>query len=67
MATIINNPQPIETTPRSNNGFLIGVILLFILALLFIFYGLPFLRSSVGYSMPQINIPDHINFNIQPK
>lgn len=62
MATIINNPQPVETTKSSGNGFLIGVIILVIFVLILLYYGLPYLRS--GFGAPQVNVPDHVNVNV---
>jgi hypothetical protein len=57
MATIVNNPPA-----RSNtSGALIAVILLLIIAVLFVDYGLPAIRS---YSTPQVNVPGKIDVNV---
>lgn len=61
MATVINNPVP--TNERSNgSGFLLGVILLIILAVLFFIYGLPYLANS--FSGPQVQVPDKVDVNV---
>lgn len=59
MATVVNNPQPVESS--NNNGFLIGVILLSALVLFVIFYGLPRIGAGFGSSAPQVNVPGTIN------
>jgi len=60
MAIVVNNP-PAENT-NNNAGFLIGAILLLLVVVLFFIYGLPYLRNL---GTPQINVPDHINVNVQ--
>jgi hypothetical protein len=60
MATIVNNPG---TTQRdSGSGFLIGVILLIVFAILFFIYGLPYLANS--FSGPTVQVPDKVNVNV---
>ncbi len=68
MATVVNNP-PANSEASGGSGFLIGIILLIVLAILFIFYGLPLLNNSVGGSQaPQVNVPGKIDVNVnQPK
>lgn len=62
MATIVNNP-PAATNERSGGfGFLLGVILLIVFAVLFILYGLPMLTNAV--SGPQVTVPDRIDVNV---
>lgn len=62
MPTVINNPAP--TNEGGNGmGFLIGIIVLAVIAIIFIFYGLPYLRSF--YQAPQINVPNKIDVNIK--
>lgn len=64
MTTIVNNPRPVS----SNNGigFFLGALLLLLAVIAFIFYGLPYMRSiSSVATAPQINVPDHVNVNIQ--
>lgn len=62
MATIVNNPAPVA---EGNNGmgFLLGVILLIVMVVLFLLYGLPYLRGSVGGT--QVNVPEKIDVNVQ--
>ena len=68
MATIVNNP-PANTESGSGSGFLIGIILLIVFAVLFIFYGIPYFNNYMGGGQaPQINVPSKIDVNInQPK
>ncbi len=61
MATIVNNP-PATQERSGGNGFLIGVILLIVLAVLFFMYGLPMITSSM--SGPQVTVPDQIDVNV---
>jgi hypothetical protein len=60
MATIVNNPD----TGRSDSGsgFLLGVILLIIFAVLFFVYGLPYITNSM--SGPTVQIPDKVDVNV---
>lgn len=60
MATVINNPTPAQES--SGTGFLLGIILLIIFALLLFFYGLPYLQKSV--SGPQVTVPEKIDVNV---
>ena len=66
MATIVNT-TPAQTDSSSNGmGFLIGVMLLVLLVMVVLFYGLPYLRSSI--SVPQVNVPGQIDVNVnQPE
>lgn len=54
----------VERTDRSNNsGMLIGIIILAVVILFLVYY---FGRGYVmGNNAPQVNIPDHINVNVQ--
>ncbi len=47
-----------------NSSFLVGVIILIVLAFLLYYYGLPAIRSFGGGGT-QVNIPDRINVNVQ--
>ncbi len=63
MATIVNTPA---TTDSGNSvGFLLGVILLIAFALIFLFYGLPYIGSMFRASAPQVNVPGQIDVNVQ--
>jgi hypothetical protein len=59
MATIVNTPA---TERDSGYGFLLGVILLIVFAVLFFLYGLPYLGRS--FSGPTVQIPDKVNVNV---
>lgn len=61
MATIVNNP-PATQQESSGNGFLLGVVLLIIFAVLFFIYGLPMLTNS--FSGPQVQVPDKVDVNV---
>ena len=61
MATIVNNPPATERS-SNGNGFLLGVVLLIIFAVLFFMYGLPMLMNS--FSGPQVQVPDKIDVNV---
>lgn len=43
MATVINNPS--ESDAGSGNGVVIGILLVVFLAILFLIFGLPYLRN----------------------
>lgn len=61
MATIVNNP-PVTQHDSSGNGFLLGVILLIVFAVLFFMYGLPYLTSAM--SGPTVQVPDKVDVNV---
>ncbi len=67
MATIVNNPAPAPVQQSdSSMGFVLGLVLLVILAVLFFMYGLPAIRR--GFGTPQVNVPGKIDVNVnQPK
>lgn len=67
MATVVNNP-PANTDRGGGNGFLLGIILLIVFVILFIYYGLPLLSNAGGAAGTQVNIPDKVDVNVnQPK
>lgn len=68
MATIVNNP-PANSDSGGGSNFLIGIILLIVFVVLFIFYGLPYLNNYMGSGQaPQVNIPSKVDVNVnQPK
>ena len=61
MATVVNTPG---TTTSDNNGmgFLLGVVLLIVFAVLFFLYGLPYLTQSM--QGPQVNVPGKVDVNV---
>ena len=64
MATVVNNPQP--TTSDNGMGFLLGTILLIVFAVLFFFYALPYLRTTLqGTQAPQVNVPGQVDVNVK--
>jgi hypothetical protein len=67
MATTIVNPAPSANTSSSSFvPFLMGVIVLVVLAALFFVYALPFIRglSSSGGGI-QVNLPKSVNVSVQ--
>jgi hypothetical protein len=56
----------IDSTDSSSGAFmfLIGIIIFAVLAFLFIVFGLPYLRSSIGMGTPTINVPDKVNVDV---
>lgn len=62
MATVINNPG---TTTENDGGlgFVLGVLLLLVVAFLFFVYGLPAITRS--FSGPTVNVPGKIDVNVQ--
>lgn len=63
--TIVNSPQPVQQPENNGMGFLIGVIVLVVFLLLFVFYALPYLRTSFMGTSPQVNIPSHYNVDVK--
>lgn len=61
MATVINNPGT-TTENDSGMGFVLGVILLLVVAFLFFVYGLPAITRSV--SAPAVTVPDKVDVNV---
>ena len=66
MSTVVNNPGTpvVHDTNNGSNGFLFGVLLVVILAVLFIIYGLPYIRSATAPTAPQIQVPGKVDVNI---
>jgi len=65
MATTIINPAPATNTSNDSwIGFLMGVIVLVVLAALFFVYAVPFIKglSSKGI---QVNLPKTVNVSVQ--
>lgn len=67
MTTIVNNPAP--TNDSNSSGFLIGIVVIVVFLMLFLYFGLPAIRNmgaiKVNVPAPQIVVPDKINVNIQ--
>lgn len=63
MATIVNTPQP----SNQENGMwnFLGILLVIVAIFIFILYGIPFIRRSIGnLGSPQINVPGKIDINV---
>ena len=59
---IVNNPG--NSDSGSNGmGFLLGIIVLVVFVILFLYYGLPMIQKTM--SGPQINIPNQIDVNVK--
>jgi hypothetical protein len=61
MATIVNNPGT-TTDNSSGMGFVLGILLLLVIAFLFFVYGLPAISRSV--SGPTLNVPGQVDVNV---
>ncbi len=64
MPTTIVNSTP-ANTDNNGMGFLLGIIVFIIFIAVILFYGLPYIQRSFSGMQPQINVPDHVNVNIQ--
>ena len=64
MATIVNNP-PSADRSDSSMGFFIGTLVIIILGVLFFAYALPAIRGTNKGT--NINVPDHINVDVNQK
>lgn len=68
MATVVNNPPANTDGGNGGNGFLLGVIVLIVFVILFVFYGLPMLgntANNAGVQTPQVNVPDSVDVNVK--
>lgn len=59
---IVNNPGNSDSS-GNGMGFLLGIIVLVVFVILFLYYGLPIIRQS--FSGAQINVPSKIDVNVQ--
>lgn len=66
MATIVNTTPAAPSDSGSSAQFLIGAILLLVLAFLFFYYGLPALQrvTAPAQQGTNIQVPDQIDVNI---
>lgn len=64
MATIVNTPAPVQQESSNGMGFLLGIVLLFILGVLFLVYGLPAISRSVRNTAPSVTVPEQIDVNV---
>lgn len=51
-----------ENSGGNSLGLIVGLVLLFILGVMFIYYVLPILRST---SSPTVNVPDRVDVNLK--
>ncbi|HUQ85860.1 MAG TPA: hypothetical protein VM077_06070 [Candidatus Limnocylindrales bacterium] len=69
MATVVNNPPAAAPSEGGGgSGFLLGIIVLIVFVILFVFYGLPMLNntaSNAGVQAPQVNVPDKVDVNVK--
>jgi len=67
MTTIVNSATPANDAGGSN--FLIGAVVIVGFAILFIFFGIPVIRSmssgQVNTPAPQIVVPNKIDVNVK--
>lgn len=63
MATTIVNSNAPRDTPGSGMAYLVGIIFLIMIIALLIYYGIPYIKSSIN--RPQVNIPNHVDVNIK--
>lgn len=67
MATVINNPG--NTAPAESSGggmgMIIGAVILLLAVFLFIYYGLPAIRSASAPATTSVTVPDQIDVNVQ--
>lgn len=65
MTTVVSSPVQKE----GSSGAVVGVFAILVLALLFIYFGIPALRSmgtpQVNVPAPVINMPDKVDVNVQ--
>ena len=62
MTTIVNTPAP-ATDSSGNGGMIVGIFAVIVLSLLFVYFGLPAIRS-IG--TPQVTIPAKIDVTVKP-
>jgi hypothetical protein len=66
MATTIINPSPSSDSSGNNGmGFIIGGVVLVVLAILFFVYALPLIRNVGGGEGIQVNLPKTVDVTVQ--
>jgi len=66
MATTIINPVPSSDSSGNNGmGYIVGGVVLVVLAILFFVYALPYIRGLSGNGGVQVNLPKTIDVNVQ--
>ena len=70
MTTVVNNPAPVQD--NGGNGLLIGVLVLVVFVVLFLYFGVPAIRKmsagpvEVNVQTPAVTLPDKIDVNMAP-
>jgi len=64
MATTIVNPPPPPENTTDGLGYLGGIIFLAVIIILFVIYGLPYLRTLNNQGI-QVNLPKTVNVNVK--
>lgn len=66
MATIVNTTPAATNDSGSGSQFLIGAIVLLVVAFLFFYYGLPAMRNAAAPAQQgtSIQVPDQIDVNV---
>ena len=65
MATIVNTPSQVPQSSDNGMWNFLGILLVVVTIFILIFYGIPFIKSSLGnIGSPQINVPGKIDVNI---
>lgn len=67
MTTIVNSPAP--TNESNGSGFLFGIVAIIGLVIVFIYFGIPAIRSmgpiQLNVPTPQVVVPGKIDVNVQ--
>jgi hypothetical protein len=66
MATVINNPTPVQGDGGSGNnmlGMIIGLLVVLLLGYLFFVYALPMFRQPAQV-VPNVEVPSEIDVNV---
>jgi hypothetical protein len=70
MAEIVREPEHEHVVHHTDGGssssvgLLIGVVLVIVLAFLFIYYGLPMIRSA---ATPSVAVPEQVDVNVNSR
>ena len=65
MTTIINPGSNNGSSDNNPTGFIIGGVVLIVLAILFFVYGLPLIRNLGGNGDIQVNLPETVDVTVQ--
>lgn len=62
----ISTPNP---APKNNTGIIVGIIAFIIFSIIFIYFGIPAIRSlgtpQINIPVPVINLPGEVDVNVQ--